>query len=481
MSPLFLKTLQLGGETWSTPAVKVGYAKFSSVIVACDRGGDVIAFDGSSASQIWRLNFSSVITASPIIVDISSESAVVIVGDERGMLTALKLECGSIIWSIRCGKAIRATAAADENTNTLFVGGYGAWLFKVNTLNGSVLWKKYLPKHEFFRGTKQGIVSSPLLADVDLDGELEVVTGMRSRRMFCMSAGTGTFKWFHEFKYDPDSSPSFAVVNGVPLVFIGGGEHTGGAGDNSVFALRGNDGSVYWKTEVCGGLDSSPIIADINGDGQLEVVITSLADASCYALDAASGEILWRYKFGPTKNCCHDSHNVCRPQGSNTYFTGNAVCRSYTTPLIADINNEGHLEIVVGSNNGQLVMLNGRTGEPVWSEDTGGMVRGSPVLADIDNDGTNELLICSDDRLLIYKTKSKDKSWPTFKGGARHTGWLHSELASPSNNKQLPGQRFLRVKLVWYWLIKDFFRYLLFQFERRVLNPFGIRIFDYYY
>ncbi|PCJ88889.1 MAG: hypothetical protein COA54_01270 [Thiotrichaceae bacterium] len=475
-----INTLQLGSETWSTPAIKTKYATFDSVIVACDRKGNVVAFDGSSGEKVWSFNALATITASPVLIDLSEDLTVVIIGDEKGLLRALTLDNGEVLWQTRCGKAIRSTVAADNKTKTLYVGGYGAWFFCINAITGSIYWNKYLPKHEFFRGTKQGVVSSPLLADVDLDGELEVVTGMRSRRVFCMSAKTGTFKWFREFKYDPDSSPSFAVVDGKPLVFIGGGEHTSGAGDNSVFALHGNDGSVCWKTKVGGGLDSSPVIADINGDGRLEVVITSLADASCYALDAASGKIIWRYKFGPTKYCRHDEKNICKLNGTDVYFTGDAICRSYTTPLIADLDNDGKFEVVVGSNNGQLVILSGETGSILWTVDTEGMIRGSPVLADISNDGINELLVCSNDKILIYQTSSKGPAWPMFKGNAQHTGWLNPDLSLPSG-LNLPKQRYLWVKLIWYWLIKDLFRYFIFQFDRRVLKPFGLHILDYYY
>jgi len=480
MSYKYNNTLQLNSLTWSTPAVRTLYADYDSVIVTCDRAGYIIAFDGSTGDKIWSVCVDSVITASPVIFDVLQNQSVVIVGDESGMLTAYTLDNGKVFWRIPCGKAIRSTVAIHDESKTVYVGGYGPWLFSIDGVTGDLNWKKYLPKHEFFRGTKQGVVSSALIADVDLDGELEIVIGMRSRKMYCMSAATGAFKWFREFKYDPDSSPSFAIVDGVPLVFIGGGEHTAGSGDNSVFALRGNNGSVFWRTEVGGGLDSSPVIADVNGDGELEVVITSLADASCYALNASSGQISWRYKFGPTQNCQHDERNICRRLDTDIYFTEDAICRSYTTPLITDIDNDGRLEVIVGSNNGQLVVLSGNTGEPVWSLDTGGMIRGSPVLADINNDGKNELLICTEDKILIYQTESTGAAWPMFKGSVDHTGWLEPEL-SRLNPKALTAQRFLWIKLIWYWLIKDFFRYLLFQFDRRVLKPFGLRILDYYY
>ncbi len=475
-----INALQLDSATWSTPAVGYVAGRESAVIVGCDRHGSVLAYDGISGECLWRYLCEEIVTSSPVVTDISTILTAVIVGDESGVLYAINLESGELVWSVRCGKAIRATVAIEDSTDRVYIGGYGARMYCICRRTGSVVWSRYLPKHEFFNGTKSGIVSSPLIADVDLDGELEIVTGMRSRKLYCLSAKDGAFKWFREFKYDPDSSPSFAVVGGVPMVFFGGGEHTGGQGDNSVFALNGNDGSVRWQTKVGGGLDSSPTIADINSDGRLEVVITSLADASCYALDAMTGKILWRYRFGPTERCRHDENNICISLGSHNYFTADAVCRSYTSPLVVDVNNDGSREVVVGSNNGQVVILKGDDGGVVWSDDTGGMVRGSPVIADVDGDGLNELLISSDDKILIYKTVSKDTAWPMFKGDVRHTGCLDPSVVVKAGTR-LPKQHFLYIKLLWFWIFKDFFRYILFQLDRRLLKPFGLRIFDYYY
>lgn len=483
--PGLITAFQLQDISWSTPAISKPLTNGTRAVIATDRTGTVHAFNGTSGALLWQRKLDSAITASPAIGDINNDGVQrIIIGTESGWLYALTTDDGEILWKARCGSCIRATAAITncnhDGRTGIVIGGYGPWMFYLDGATGKIKWKRYLPKHEFFGGSKAGIVSSPLIADVDLDGEAEIVTGMRSRRIYCLAARDGKLKWFHELRYDPDSSPSFAIVNGIPTVYIGGGEHTGGNGDNALIALRGDNGSVLWKSHVHGGLDSSPIIADINNDGCLEVVITSLADASCHAFNAASGVKLWSYRFGPTDTCRHDANNVCVSRTTGVYWTENAVCRSYTTPLVADLNNDSRMEIVVGSNNGTLAMLSGHRGDLLWLEKTGGPIRGSAVLADMNQDCTQELLVTSGNRILVYDTRARGNEWTMFKGNAEHTGWLDPVIPDDPHFTAVR-QRFLWPKLVWYWWVIDFLRYLAFQLERRILKKLGIKLLDYYY
>jgi len=65
------------------------------------------------------------------------------------------------------------------------------------------------------------------------------------------------------------------------------------------------------------GLGRRIVLADLDGNGTVEVITTSFVDKSLYALDGATGETLWH-----------------------------ADDREYTWPIVLDVNHDGHANIV---------------------------------------------------------------------------------------------------------------------------------------
>ena len=492
-----IRSHRLPGESWSTPIFLRDYKQIDSekeqdetltsdqgLIVAADKSGTLSAFELESGYCLWSIKLDIGFTASPKSLDVKGGEydCRVFIGGESGVFYCVNASDGSIVWQTRlCGK-IRSTAAIGSVSGLdnvcLYVAAYGARLYALNTEDGSVIWSSYLPKHELHRGTKIGVVSSPLLADVDLDGELEIVIGTRSRRIFCFSAKSGKLKWFRELKYDPDSSPSFAMQGKHPVVFVGGGEHTSGYGDNALICLQGNNGKLAWKADVGGGMDSCPVIGDVDGDGKDEVVIASLADASCYAFSAMSGEVKWQYRFGPTQYCTHTKSNVCTKADGSPYFTENAICRSYSTALPLKSLEDDSIDLCFGSNNGKLVVLKGKDGKENWCFQGEGFFRASPIGFNA-NEGCFVVAI-SKSTLHIFQSKNYRADWPMFKGGASNLA-EYPRFSQKTQQVKLPGQRFLHVKLFWHWIVVDAFRYTLFQLENRVFNKFGFKLRKYYY
>jgi len=110
------------------------------------------------------------------------------------------------------------------------------------------------------------------------------------------------------------------------------------------------------------------------------------------------------------------------------YETGDNVCSS---PAIADVNGDGKLDVIVGSDDNKVYALSGENGQLLWSFQTGSDVYSSPAIGDIDRDGLLDIVIGSVDGK-IYRfeaTKPHGKVvWSKFRGDLRNTGYYPSAL-----------------------------------------------------
>ena len=103
-------------------------------------------------------------------------------------------------------------------------------------------------------------------------------------------------KWGTGFPNYVTSQPAVGDIHNDGNIEVVVGDRTG-----KVYALRGTNGAVLWSRSIgslsSGGVSSSPLIADINGDGNIEVVIGS-NNGRLYALRGTNGSVLWFYSAG---------------------------------------------------------------------------------------------------------------------------------------------------------------------------------------
>jgi outer membrane protein assembly factor BamB len=493
--------ISLSAETWSTPL----WLEPQGLIVAATRDGRISAWR-SNGVRAWSQQVGDVLTASPNFAVLGAR-AYILIGAHDGWLSALDASDGRIVWRRNLGGVIRATVSvaglpvqgrdAHPCKPQVFAASYGDHLWRLEAETGEVHWRKWLPPHVWARG--RGVVSSPIVADVDGDGQLEIVVGSRSWRLFCVTAHTGKLCWWRGFDYGIDSTCTLTEIDGAPALLVGTGESLDGPGDCAVVALAGGDGALRWRTRVGGGVDSSATCFWAQGHSYL--VQTSLADASCHCLDSATGRIAWTYRMGPSAACNHGADNVCIANGRQSYFTDRACCRSYTTPLVIDVDADGRLEVLVGSMNGHVYSLDAAAGSEKGRWDTSSPVRGSPILANLDGDGSNQLIVPSGQRLLLFNTRAVGCRWPLFKGdpslsGARWDAEAASDphaLPEPRVPRPAVLRRPVRIphvlrralaaesRLFLAWTVRDLGYFVRTRVDKHILGRMGRRYMTYWY
>ena len=198
------------------------------------------------------------------------------------------------------------------------------------------------------------------IADVDGDGQMEVVIGSADRKVYCLRGSDGTQKWAFTTGERVQSSPAVADCDGDGKMEVVVGSH-----DSKVYCLRGSDGTQKWAFTTGSGVWSSPAIADCDGDGKMEVVVGSL-DQNVYCLRGSDGTQKW------------------------AFATGDLV---HTPGALVDIDGDGRFEYLVSQlNTSTLYCLNAENGTLAWQIDLAYDIH-SPFAGDIDGDGCSEIIV----------------------------------------------------------------------------------------
>ena len=150
--------------------------------------------------------------------------------------------------------------------------------------------------------------------------------------------------------------------------------------------------SRCWPGTWCEtGWYSSPAVADIDGDGQVEVL---WGGYTLMAVNGATGEVEW---------------HASSPGGS----------RLWPSIVIADLDGDGSQETVTADGAGYIAVYTGSgasySGWPVRPTGTGNEIR-SLAVADLDGNGDKEIVVCStraDNQWFVYEhTGALRPGWP---------------------------------------------------------------------
>jgi polyvinyl alcohol dehydrogenase (cytochrome) len=266
--------------------------------------------------QIWFYNAKDTVTATPAVVD-----GVAYVGDWSGNFYAIDLKTGKARWTFQAhvhgqvyaGQIVSSAAVADvKGVRTVFFAG-GKTLYALRADDGSERWK-----HEVGRrgddNDPSEIESSPVVADGLVVFGTDVHNSGKGEpaAVIAVDAATGKARWTTvtaPTEGDGATGPGCGDVWGsatvdpaAKLVFVGTGNCTSspdgyGRFAEAIVALDLGSGAVRWTYQPHepnrDDLDfaGAPNLFDAGGRA---LVGLGNKDAAYYAVDRATGELVWR-------------------------------------------------------------------------------------------------------------------------------------------------------------------------------------------
>jgi outer membrane protein assembly factor BamB len=221
-------------------------------------------------------------------------------------------------------------------------------------------------------------ISSVHAADIDGDGDVEILFGSRSYRLYILTK-LGDLK--RELTVNSEWVGTVLGIDDTKAVdnirvLVGTRNSTVHGFDGNLQQLwQYNADLVIRQLEIC----------DINRDGKLEVIIAS-EDRFIHVLSCEDGTFLWKFPTGAFVRCI----------------------------AVADIDGDGEIEILGGSGDSHLYVLNSQ-GQLKWSYNAGGKIY-SIFAVDLDNDGVQEILLSTDSKDLYalrsdWQQQQPSKKW----------------------------------------------------------------------
>ena len=242
-------------------------------------------------------------------------------------------------------------------------------LIEIREHDGTLVWSDVYPDH----------TNPPVLADLTGDGLLDIlVTGWDSEvRLYEYNFGSPVLAWTQTLSSTMDGtfgSPAVANIDGMQP----GGDpspEVAVAHNGALTILNGEDGSVVWSTPLDPGNPGGVSIAELDGDGEIEIVTSMLHEfeidrtGMLYALNA-DGSLLW--------------NAIAEDDSANNIST-------------LDLNGDGMYEVAWNGRQLGFTIFNGPDGSILFNEPLANSATGTdyPLFVDTDNDNQAEAIVAT--------------------------------------------------------------------------------------
>ncbi|MEW5768585.1 MAG: FG-GAP-like repeat-containing protein [bacterium] len=430
------------------------------------------------------------IHASPVIGDIDKDGKEdIIIASYYGKIYALSHD-GKIKWSFTAGPRNYTWIESSPALGDIDKDGYLEVVIGVcdntNTYKGKIYALNHDGTQKWSVSTDGHISSSPAIGDIDNDGYGEVIIGSEDKKVYALNhEGKSVNGWPKVTGSVGISSPALADINGengLEIVISGGRDGKLYVWNHRGEALKG------WPFNTNEGLFTSPVLGDINGDGKIEIAVAS-TNGNVYVWDTQGSLLKSWLMFSKTYSDGDIYSDLALgniDQDGDLEIIAAAVEYSYSekklvnggiyvwdhqgkllfsqptngiplSPAIGDINGDGKIDIVAGSEGSLWSGSNAdisawdQNGNLTLSWSVQGMEGNDVVLSDLDGDGKIDIVTGGTGRsdneiknrglLCVWSLPDsqyydvKNIHWPMYRHDARHIGLYPSSPDSTPPSK----------------------------------------------
>lgn len=271
--------------------------------------------------------------------------------------------------------------------------GNELWFYQTKDVFGSALGQA----SDGPDGRSEGVYGTPRVFDIDADGKREVLFTSWDHRLYVVDAATGQL----EREFDLHDTAS-----------------------------------------------TTPAVADLDGDGLYEIIVPSdITDNPAAGIDRQGGILAVLSNYGlPNIDGWADQIFSTTSADFRGKFIDQAL---WSSPKVADIDNDGELEIIHGTSNffkdarGQFIKIWNADGTEQATLETKGQTLAAPMLADLDGDGNDEIIATTTmgyvyawkaDGTLVFETQPRPYAEPPLTGVARDLPIPHQAIAVDIDN-----------------------------------------------
>jgi hypothetical protein len=400
------------------------------------------------ATLVWSVQGEDVVFSSPRLADLNGDGVLDVVFGQgmeftenrvegRGAVTALDGSTGAVLWSVptraeMVGSPMIADLDGDGGVEVA-LGGRFAALVVLDGQTGALWWEFY-PRGNAQRDGYHNFYTGVVIHDVDVDGvrDLLMPNGGDSTKapfsprppgsLLVISGATGEVLRRTGL---PDEGETYMSIyvhrpagDSDPWVVFGTGGETWSGSLWTAPLTAVLDGDISGARELVAptthkGMIGPPALVDLTGDGVREVVAPAF-DGRLVATTFAEGESLWS-------------------------VVPEVTSETYATPAVGQFNRDEVPDLFYQTAQGTWPeywgstarMVDGDTGEILWSEESSFALFPSALAVDLNGDGRDEVIYASSDlefqrvrrRVLDTCTLEAAPLLPDAPGGGVSTPW----------------------------------------------------------